>query len=103
EDGIRDRNVTGVQTCALPICTPPTGEDARPAYDPVGIDAVDTDALATEFGGEQTHLVGLVRLDRGVGDVVGSCKNRVLGGDVDEIGRASCREGGEKWAGGDGP
>src|SRR5699024_4611711 len=21
EDGIRDRNVTGVQTCALPICT----------------------------------------------------------------------------------
>src|SRR5699024_12726883 len=23
EDGIRDRNVTGVQTCALPICKPP--------------------------------------------------------------------------------
>src|SRR5699024_11661891 len=22
EDGIRDRNVTGVQTCALPICVP---------------------------------------------------------------------------------
>src|SRR5699024_11430854 len=22
EDGIRDRNVTGVQTCALPICEP---------------------------------------------------------------------------------
>src|SRR5699024_11851521 len=22
EDGIRDRNVTGVQTCALPICWP---------------------------------------------------------------------------------
>src|SRR5699024_12105129 len=22
EDGIRDRNVTGVQTCALPICNP---------------------------------------------------------------------------------
>src|SRR5699024_12210744 len=22
EDGIRDRNVTGVQTCALPICLP---------------------------------------------------------------------------------
>src|SRR5207249_6233232 len=27
EDGIRDRNVTGVQTCALPISAP--GEDAR--------------------------------------------------------------------------
>src|SRR5207249_9580031 len=24
EDGIRDRNVTGVQTCALPICVPVT-------------------------------------------------------------------------------
>src|SRR5699024_12126867 len=24
EDGIRDRNVTGVQTCALPIYRPPT-------------------------------------------------------------------------------
>src|SRR5207249_6029742 len=23
EDGIRDRNVTGVQTCALPICSKP--------------------------------------------------------------------------------
>src|SRR5699024_11538005 len=27
EDGIRDRNVTGVQTCALPICT---GTPRRP-------------------------------------------------------------------------
>src|SRR5437773_3043627 len=25
EDGIRDRDVTGVQTCALPICTGVTG------------------------------------------------------------------------------
>src|SRR5437879_8238545 len=24
EDGIRDTSVTGVQTCALPICGPPT-------------------------------------------------------------------------------
>jgi len=24
EDGIRDHCVTGVQTCALPICLPPT-------------------------------------------------------------------------------
>src|SRR5207249_9569704 len=29
EDGIRDRNVTGVQTCALPIWTPPTARDKR--------------------------------------------------------------------------
>src|SRR5699024_1032212 len=32
EDGIRDRNVTGVQTCALPISLPPvTGNDAEVA------------------------------------------------------------------------
>src|SRR5207249_7529653 len=40
EDGIRDRNVTGVQTCALPICTcfqntsgmsvSPTGPEVEP-------------------------------------------------------------------------
>src|SRR5699024_11967497 len=29
EDGIRDRNVTGVQTCALPISTPATYSSCR--------------------------------------------------------------------------
>src|SRR5207249_8840877 len=29
EDGIRDRNVTGVQTCALPISTLPAGLEIR--------------------------------------------------------------------------
>src|SRR5690606_39829849 len=28
EDGIRDFHVTGVQTCALPICPPPLGSQA---------------------------------------------------------------------------
>src|SRR5699024_11752503 len=28
EDGIRDRNVTGVQTCALPICSRSQGRQA---------------------------------------------------------------------------
>src|SRR5699024_9239457 len=31
EDGIRDRNVTGVQTCALPISTAAEGLSAPPA------------------------------------------------------------------------
>src|SRR5699024_12099014 len=33
EDGIRDRNVTGVQTCALPILssTPASGRPGKPA------------------------------------------------------------------------
>src|SRR5699024_12447521 len=30
EDGIRDRNVTGVQTCALPILKPPFAGNSRP-------------------------------------------------------------------------
>src|SRR5690606_40322749 len=34
EDGIRDFHVTGVQTCALPICTPPAT-----ASEPVGTNA----------------------------------------------------------------
>src|SRR5699024_12223001 len=29
EDGIRDRNVTGVQTCALPICPADSGRPQR--------------------------------------------------------------------------
>src|SRR6266542_2120005 len=29
EDGIRDATVTGVQTCALPICRGPRSADAR--------------------------------------------------------------------------
>src|SRR5256885_11603458 len=31
EDGIRDYKVTGVQTCALPICMPATRPDQAPA------------------------------------------------------------------------
>src|SRR5699024_11804901 len=33
EDGIRDRNVTGVQTCALPIYLPPEQDSQRPQAD----------------------------------------------------------------------
>src|SRR5207249_8749144 len=36
EDGIRVRNVTGVQTCALPICPAP---DALPATPPPDLSA----------------------------------------------------------------
>src|SRR5699024_11440067 len=34
EDGIRDRNVTGVQTCALPICVGVHGSIPPPARPP---------------------------------------------------------------------
>src|SRR2546430_4019356 len=32
EDGIRDLTVTGVQTCALPICSPSTCADSSPSW-----------------------------------------------------------------------
>src|SRR5207249_6387473 len=42
EDGIRDRNVTGVQTCALPICIArQTGEEAPES--PFGAGALELD------------------------------------------------------------
>src|SRR2546427_9998939 len=34
EDGIRDLTVTGVQTCALPICAAPPGTGARAGFPP---------------------------------------------------------------------
>src|SRR6266566_9474301 len=38
EDGIRDYKVTGVQTCALPICViDPQGTAARPLYQTEGL------------------------------------------------------------------
>src|SRR5699024_12095780 len=42
EDGIRDRNVTGVQTCALPISGPCTGQRSyRPARHSCGADPAE--------------------------------------------------------------
>src|SRR5699024_11813149 len=70
EDGIRDRNVTGVQTCALPICScrSTRSEGKRPRL-VVG----DSDGAAVPFGS-------------------------FLALDV-QIGRASCRERGESAGG----
>src|SRR5699024_11316414 len=50
EDGIRDRNVTGVQTCALPIYE--LGEDVQPC--------VPLQGLLPEVGGRGTIQVGRV-------------------------------------------
>src|SRR5699024_10965273 len=37
EDGIRDRNVTGVQTCALPICKPEVDRRRAPGAPALGL------------------------------------------------------------------
>src|SRR5207253_8569393 len=59
EDGIRDGHVTGVQTCALPICTV-DGETRTKVFDPMhdgrrSYDPVD--------GGGHRHLDVAGRLD----------------------------------------
>src|SRR5207249_8573035 len=78
-DGIRARNVTGVQTCALPICR---FEEAR-AYA----------SLVDEFE------LGLGEVAERVGRSKSSVSNRLRLLELpEEIGRASCRERG--WGAG---
>src|SRR5437773_12459871 len=67
EDGIRDRDVTGVQTCALPICLP------------------SLELMAT-------YYISGVPITERDGRLVGILTNRDLRFEVDKIGRASCRE-----------
>src|SRR5699024_11767225 len=83
EDGIRDRNVTGVQTCALPIFERYShvllgAAFARPELQDV-IKWHSKYARQNGIHVSPTFMVnGLVQPDLGSGD--------------DEIGRASCRE-----------
>src|SRR2546425_218223 len=78
EDGIRDKLVTGVQTCALPIW-------AVVATALVIVLADMLDNALGERGGRDLDCAGQL-----AGEIVG----HALGGDgpLDEIGRASCRE-----------
>src|ERR1041384_8544787 len=45
EDGIRDKLVTGVQTCALPICARQAAEQVGDGRHPADQDLVDEDAI----------------------------------------------------------
>src|SRR5699024_12111163 len=93
EDGIRDRNVTGVQTCALPILLTPSIDgnmnlkkegiaDEKIRF--VGNIMIDTLFRMRERSAESTVLSDLGLQERGY---------------ALEIGRASCREGVEGWGG----
>src|SRR5438094_6264605 len=79
EDGIRDRTVTGVQTCALPIS------------DRLDLDAdllvgrqvqrlIGDNHLAVEMGVERDHSVQMIARTRSTSESIA------------QIGRASCRE-----------
>src|SRR5699024_11987812 len=86
EDGIRDRNVTGVQTCALPICrVQRRGDVGGP-----GVGVLDGGAGRVGAGGG--HLVGVAALVR---------EGTQRGDQAPvQIGRASCRERVESGGGG---
>src|SRR5690554_7030060 len=78
EDGIRDADVTGVQTCALPIYPP--------------LDDTRFPALASMPCGAQPMPV-LVHGEIPEGYVVEALEDlKVLASDLPQIGRASCRE-----------
>ena len=64
---------------------PAAGEDPGPADHAVRVDAVDADAVAAEFGGQQPDLVRLVGFGGAVGDVVRPGEHTVLGADVDDV------------------
>src|SRR5699024_12077053 len=59
EDGIRDRNVTGVQTCALPIYFLDSGGAAADVEEVRGLDAVGLTGIRddVEGGHDQARAV----------------------------------------------
>src|SRR5207249_9135646 len=90
EDGIRDRNVTGVQTCALPIFASRAGIDGAAAPGPAGRTVV------LVAGGAQPQGDAARPLDRAP-PLPDLRRPRLparsaLGAAAAQIGRASCRE-----------
>src|SRR5207249_9451144 len=93
EDGIRDRNVTGVQTCALPIYKICGRERLRRTYDARRGWAASSRAAAALVRGKSSGGLGrphwlAIRRHEGL---LGVASRSAAG----KIGRASCREGGE--------
>src|SRR5690606_39407545 len=91
EDGIRDFHVTGVQTCALPICY-----EGHPAAVRMG-DMLVTSGIAATYGDHaavptdpvspMTTSAAERQMERIIDSLEEMCAT--------EIGRASCRERGE--------
>src|SRR5207244_6875847 len=97
EDGIRDDLVTGVQTCALPICSLAGLRSALGSRD----EALSLYRRALEA---QERLVKEDPVNlRYQQELAATC--RQLGGELcargtaPQIGRASCRERGSSWVG----
>src|SRR5688500_20028045 len=92
EDGIRDYKVTGVQTCALPIF-----ERCFAMFEAWHVRRID----------EEVRRFLMRDRERVGGALVPCCRHLMIERDAanavtSEIGRASCRERGEIWVGGEG-
>src|SRR5207248_8422040 len=83
EDGIRDRTVTGVQTCALPIWLTSSTPRARSRIATNGSDSLSP--LDDRSGEHVARCALIARSANRAGE-------RTLTGFRAEIGRASCRE-----------
>src|SRR5207248_5739592 len=95
EDGIRDRTVTGVQTCALPILRQElAGCCATDAHTYLGQWPADFPVI---LGHENVGIVEAI----GSGGAVDFLGRALRVGDriIAQIGRASCRERGWSWVG----
>src|SRR2546430_9574216 len=79
EDGIRDLTVTGVQTCALPICGSTSMLDVRQAEQLVFTAASEVPSLEQQIEQEENFI----------STILGNNPAAVPRG---QIGRASCRE-----------
>src|SRR5690606_40937011 len=90
EDGIRDFHVTGVQTCALPICV--NGIQFRGAvFTNLSRDHLDFHGSMEQYGAAKAALFDMPALEFAVinrDDAFGAA----LANKLREIGRASCRE-----------
>src|SRR5207248_7775143 len=99
EDGIRDRTVTGVQTCALPICVRP-GDASGALHEghlvlfEQRLDAADEarDDLAAAVDGDAHVEREVLEPDAEFGTAPEQVRDL-------EIGRASCRERVYVWGG----
>src|SRR5207249_8852804 len=95
-DGIRDRNVTGVQTCALPICQVPRIVDALNTGNLTAIDEVfdagyvDRTPNPGTTPDREGFKQGLTKFRAAFPDFRYTIEDEIV-----EIGRASCRERGK--------
>src|SRR5207249_9134197 len=97
EDGIRDRNVTGVQTCALPISTSEDGASEPAAFRL----ARWANRLFRDMSGKSAKekTVQIQRRDELLQEIGRAALSAGVQG-PEEIGRASCRERVEGGGGG---